>query len=1799
MAQPDEGSELGDGEGRARSMDLEVEIVAVTDGPCSAELRFQAPWAAGELVVAAPLNAQDPSAGDQAEGGAGWQSLDAALAGDSRQRSASSAGGADGKGDGGSAPEAASGGSKAGGKPKAGAKGKGKGGGAKEKDTRAGDGAAAADGGGGAQGPARLVWRKTWGQVRPTDEWALRLADDPWLVVWGASAGEGSRSAQLYSFCLPLDVSGLFAPARSDSDCRPGAAGSAAASFLQSTSAGPLGGQSFRPGATGGSSDSSDSDEGQAVDMRAGASASGGLQCSLCPEDLALAKQEQAVRRATEPQAGVRVGLPIVEPCVPPEQVVEPGAASAEAAADDTLPDVAAARQDALLAAREWWSRPAVAAPSPSPSLPPGLASLQVRVRASRRLLSSQQERRLNPLVIDVDALRSLPGLTVVGRDPGLAETVRADRHAALRDECRPLQVAGRLFGRGALALADGADSAIVAAEAPSGRASKPLVAAAGESASSGSVPTGANSTLQAKDAAGSGGAKGKAKTKPAPAGAAAAKGGKAAAASSKGGKPGAAAQAGDAAEADAERAHRLPRGKGGCERLLLSHALPQNAEARLSYRAVVLLGAVPVAVARERLRAGGLAMRVLDRVAGDAMIAGGVLGRTRMPGRSGQRQNPGGAAADSGTDEVTTAAATGTARGMGALPATDAPAGAAPTRTKTWAAELQELEEGGRAALGLGHDEAVMLSGLSESAAAALAAADARAWGEALLDAEEAPLLHPHGEATLRLDGFTERTGEQLRALHRAGRRRAAADLAEQQLAQRRSEDAAAARRQRRIAAIARARGGAAAQQTGAPPTAADTSTGGDVAAATASDEASPSATPASGRQDAASGTDSGTDDDGAGKPTAGAGGKRLIPRGLAGRFSAPVEARARQLLPQGGEPREGLSRLQLLARRPGAFAAAGSRLLGRLFLRRPVVSSGYEGAGDAASAPGGAMQPPPRADGMASDKDKAAGTDPWAPELPGRFGRLVLVTRYDEDSEFRAALAAAEAAGKSALPGAASLHAHTFSAAEAADANDGALDVVTGFQVADDNWRVLVLEGLLEAPATGAGESGKEQPSGALARVRAAVGEAMAPSSTRKLLFSPEVRFARRLYTCLGPMPRSFRLRELLAMTMKSPALYSAARAPAGAAAALRCLWELRRAPSLAAAAAADVFPVASGVEAVARYFGAAVTLADMYGTGWEARADDATVAAVKAAELGEVATEAALPALADAMTRKQGSSSWAGHAAGRLAVLATASAAQLGNALEHGVESKDGNGEQPGGAHEATARARRSHEPRKPPTDSKNSEYERARRQNAMERMEMDALARHAAEVAQASAALTAAKEAVGEARAQVRALPPEIEAAVQASGGGAVAVDLAHIAPGGRIFAYSGQRRSTLDWHRSLQRDRLVADKGAVFSHSLAFGQATVSLADDVGEGEAARRAHKEKLTVPQGFVYPPPRAPAEYAKHPWAPHPARAEDLRSPFLDSAEADALQRAAERAAVEATGKAPLVVPTRAGARAGTGDPGFGFTDARTGQHADAEFYRSVHTGGDGLEAEMDAARAAERKEWERRVVVSDPVFRVHRGPGRPAQADRARGGLLAGRPQKLAAKMAARTRLPSGRVVKGGLRAPGRDITGQDEYTGGAGSALLPPGRGSGREGPAARPAMLTKGGGTAAGLGLLRDAGRRAIESASDAALAAAEVGATLASTKRGTAAAPRDSGSSSSSSSRRPGGSAAATSRSVRQQDGTLRHGKPFRSPLAPVEAAVPTAHGRRVGPLTAAERTAPSFARGSQRFTAGVPAAQP
>ncbi|CAE7235607.1 unnamed protein product, partial [Symbiodinium sp. KB8] len=1774
MAHPGEGVEPGEGIGRERSVDLEVEIVAVTDGTCASELRFQAPWAAGELVVAGPPSAQSPGIVDEAGGGAGWRPLDAALADDSRRRAAAAAGRAGGTEDGG-APAAGSGAAKAGGKPQAGAKGKGKAG-AKEKDAKAGAGAATASDGS-AQGPARLVWRKTWGGVQPTDDWALRLADDPWLVVWGGAAGESARPAQLYSFCLPLDVSSLFAPARSDSDCRPGASGPTAAAYLQSTSAGPLGGQSFRASAAGGSSDSSDSDEGQAMGMLGRSPAAGELPSSLSPEDLAAAQQEQAARQASEPQAGVRIGLPIAEPGVPLEHEAKPEPASAEAASEASLSDAAGARQEALLAAREWRSRPAVAAPCPSPPLPPGLASLQVRVRASGRLLSSQQERRLNPLVIDLDALRSLPGLTVVGRDPGLAETVRADRHAALRDECRPLQVAGRLFGSGALALADGADSTIAVAEAPTGRASKPQGAEPREPADSSSAATGADSKLRAKAAPG--GAEGGAKSKAKAAAAATAKGGKGSAAPSKGGKPGAstpassssssaaaAAAAGggdnEGGSAQSLRAGHPPRGKGGCERLLLSHALPQGAEARLAYRAVVLLGAVPVAVARERLRAGGLAMRVLDRVAGDGMIAAGVLGRTRMPGRSGHREGRGGSAAD----EAPAASAAGSSRGVRALPAADAPAGAAPTRTKTWAAELGELEEQGRAALGLGREDAVELAGLEETLAAALAAADARAWSEALLDAEEAPLLHPHGEATLRLDGFTERTGEQLRALHRAGRRRAAAELAERKLAQRRFDDAAAARKRRRLAAIARARGSESAMPADDEPPAADGSvaggSGADAGQAVLASEPS-----ASGPQEVASGTDSATDDDLAAGPGAGAVGKRLIPRGVAGRFSAPVEARARQLLPQGGEPREGLSRLQLLARRPGAFAAAGSRLLGRLFLRRPVATSGYEGAADAAVAPSGTPQHPARADDAGNGADEAAAVDPWAPEPLGRFGRLVLVSRYNEDSEFRAALAAAETAGKAALPGAASLHAHTFSADEADDANNGGLDVVTGFQVADDNWRVLVLEGLLEAPAGGSGRSqgqqaGQGQAPGALARVRAAVGEAMAPSSTRKLLFSPDVRFARRIYTGLGPMPRSFRLRELLATTMKSPALYSAARAPAGAAAALRCLWELRRAPSLAAAAAADVFPAASGVEAVARYFGAAVTLADMYGTGWEARADDATVAAVKAAELGEVATEAALPALADAMTRKQGSSSWAGHTAGRLAMLATASAAQLQGAPERGAESKDGHGEQAGGAQAATGRARRSHEPRKPPTDSKNSEYERARRENAKERMEMDALARHAAEVAQASAALTAAKEAVGESRAQVRALPPEIEAAMQQPGGGGhAAANLAQVAPGGRVFAYSGQRMSTLDWHRSLQRDRLVADKGAVFSHSLAFGQATVSLADDAGEGEAARRAHREKLTVPQGFVYPAPRAPAEYAKHPWAPHPARAEDLRAPFLDSAEADALQRAAERAAAEATGKAPLVVPTRAGARAGTGDPGFGFTDPRTGQHADAEFYRSVHTGGDGLEAEQEAAKAAERRDWERRVVVSDPVFRVHSGPGRPAQADRARGGLLAGRPQKLAAKMAARTRLPSGRVVRGGLRAPGRDITGQDEYTGGAGSASLPPGRGSSRDGPAARPATLAKGAGTAAGLGLLRGAGRRAIESANGAALAAAEVGATLASTRR--------------------------------QQDGTLRHGEPFRSPLAPVEAAVPTSRGRRVGPLSAAERSAPSFARGSRRFPAG------
>jgi len=96
------------------------------------------------------------------------------------------------------------------------------------------------------------------------------------------------------------------------------------------------------------------------------------------------------------------------------------------------------------------------------------------------------------------------------------------------------------------------------------------------------------------------------------------------------------------------------------------------------------------------------------------------------------------------------------------------------------------------------------------------------------------------------------------------------------------------------------------------------------------------------------------------------------------------------------------------------------------------------------------------------------------------------------------------------------------------------------------------------------------------------------------------------------------------------------------------------------------------------------------------------------------------------------------------------------------------------------------------------------------------------------------------------------------------------------PGGEVFNYSGQRRNYAEWQKQLMRERLAKDKASTYTYSKDFQSLTVCLVNEAEVELQEKKAARARWTTQRGFVYPAPRDPSEFRRHPKAPSASRKE-----------------------------------------------------------------------------------------------------------------------------------------------------------------------------------------------------------------------------------------------------------------------------------------------------------------------------------
>ena len=225
-----------------------------------------------------------------------------------------------------------------------------------------------------------------------------------------------------------------------------------------------------------------------------------------------------------------------------------------------------------------------------------------------------------------------------------------------------------------------------------------------------------------------------------------------------------------------------------------------------------------------------------------------------------------------------------------------------------------------------------------------------------------------------------------------------------------------------------------------------------------------------------------------------------------------------------------------------------------------------------------------------------------------------------------------------------------------------------------------------------------------------------------------------------------------------------------------------------------------------------------------------------------------------------------------------------------------------------------------------------------------------------------------------------------------------------------------------------RKRLSKIKNATFSYSKEFQSLTLCLVNEDDIVKNAKLDSIKKYTTPSGFVYPAPKDPSEYSKHPRQVSKQRQEELKEPWIENQSTGAPP---SRSFVLPVGKKDFdTVPV-------ISSKPFGGYNADGTKAPDHEFYKSVHLGGDGVEAEMVEAKKRAKQEWLDAVMVDNIHFNTHYGEkgAKPSQLAKLDDILDGGKPKKLGLKVVHNATLPSGKKIP--FKPPPATIMALDEF------------------------------------------------------------------------------------------------------------------------------------------------------------------
>ncbi|GMF32556.1 unnamed protein product [Phytophthora lilii] len=258
----------------------------------------------------------------------------------------------------------------------------------------------------------------------------------------------------------------------------------------------------------------------------------------------------------------------------------------------------------------------------------------------------------------------------------------------------------------------------------------------------------------------------------------------------------------------------------------------------------------------------------------------------------------------------------------------------------------------------------------------------------------------------------------------------------------------------------------------------------------------------------------------------------------------------------------------LEKIIREPGAYVTTSASLSMRVVLQSPIELTDAN---------------PTEPLNTRVARNSPVSLDDCKPPGANKFSRMVIIIPYKDNATLGEVTRAMTAVNLKTLPGV-PIRSYQMTDSEKMECEAGTLDVITGTQIIDSQFRMIILEGLADKGMKYLHEQ----------------LERKGPNDSQgyRMFSNDELRFTRRLYTIFEIDLKRIKLRYPLPLLMTTPDIYMRSKVSENCHQALARLADMRKVQCLIEVKHLDLFPTAQMLLEVESKYGESITLEDIHG-------------------------------------------------------------------------------------------------------------------------------------------------------------------------------------------------------------------------------------------------------------------------------------------------------------------------------------------------------------------------------------------------------------------------------------------------------------------------------------------------------------------------------------------------------------------------------------------------------------------------